>query len=148
MRDPVYALARVLLPILFVVDGIGQLANVDGLARMLQASMPPLPEQLDVLGVSRFVILGYLAGVVEIVAGVMVILGSCTRTAAVALAIFTACTIAFGHQFWTMEGQFRALNLTQALKNVSIVAGLLMIAALGAGPYSLDGRRRGGRAAV
>lgn len=142
MRDPVYVLARILLPILFVVEGAGQLANVDSVARILQESMLPFPQQLDLFGVSRFVILGYLVGVIEVMAGSMVILGYFTRMAAVVLAIFTVCTIAFGHPFWTMEGQLRALYFTQALKNVSIIAGLLMIAASGGGPYSLDGRRR------
>jgi uncharacterized membrane protein YphA (DoxX/SURF4 family) len=35
------------------------------------------------------------------------------------------------------------VNLTHALKNLSIISGLLIIAALGPGRYSLDGRRRG-----
>lgn len=137
MPDAVYTFARILLPVLFVAEGVGQLANAGNFAHVLQQSMAllkvPLPEQFDVHGISRFVILASLIGVVEVVAGTMIVLGYFTRTAAVVLAVFTACTIAFGHPFWTMEGPLRALNLTQALKNVSIIAGLLMVAAIGGG---------------
>jgi putative oxidoreductase len=65
-----------------------------------------------------------------------------TRAAALILALFVLGTILVAHPFWAMEGRIRALNLTQALKNLSIVSGLLIVAALGAGRYSLDGRRR------
>jgi putative oxidoreductase len=141
MWEPVYALARILLPILFIVEGVGQLANIDSIARMLQETMLPIPG-LDVIGPARFMILGYLIGLIEIVGGLMIVVGFYTRTAALVLAVFTICTIVFGHPFWLMDGQLRALNLTQALKNLSIIAGLLMVAAVGAGAFSLDNRRR------
>ena len=144
MWGTVYSLARVLLPLLFVVEGIGKFANVGGIARMLQASSLPVPAQLDAIGISRFVLLGYLVALIEVLCGLMVMLGYRTRLAAVVLAAFTAGTIMVGHPFWMMEGQLRALEFTQALKNISIIAGLLIIAALGPGRYSLDGRRRRG----
>jgi uncharacterized membrane protein YphA (DoxX/SURF4 family) len=42
-----------------------------------------------------------------------------------------------------MDGQARAANLSQALKSLSIMSGLLIVAALGPGRYALDSRRRG-----
>ena len=73
----------------------------------------------------------------------MVALGNRTRAAALVLALFTVATIVVGHPFWTMEGAARAANLTQALKNLSIVSGLLIVAALGPGRHALDNRGRG-----
>lgn len=142
MGEPVYALARLLLPLLFVIEGVETLANVGGIVRMIQDSPVPVPVQLDVLGVSRFVILGYLAAVVEVVFGLMVMVGYRARMAALVLAAFTVCTIVVADPFWLMQGEIRALNLTQALKNLSIISGLLMIAVLGPGPFSLDKRKR------
>ena len=59
--------------------------------------------------------------------------------------VFTACTIVFVHHFWDMEGAAYTGNMTQALKNLSIIGGLLLVVGgrLGAerdGP-PLTGRR-------
>jgi putative oxidoreductase len=143
MWGAVYTLARVLLPILFIVEGLGKFADVGGIARTLQAANLPVPMQLEAIGVSRFVLLGYLVALIEVVCGLMVLLGYRTRFAALVLALFVAATIAVAHPFWAMEGELRALNRTQALKNLSIIAGLLIVAALGPGRHSLDNRRRG-----
>jgi putative oxidoreductase len=143
MWGSVYTLGRVLLPLLFVIEGVLKFMNVAGIARMLQTANLPVPAQLDAVGVSRFVLLGYLVALIEVVCGLMVMLGYRTRFAALVLALFVIGTIVVGHPFWAMEGQLRAVNLTHALKNLSIIAGLLIIAALGPGRYALDGRRRG-----
>jgi putative oxidoreductase len=143
MWGTVYSLARVLLPLLFIVEGFGKFADIGGVARMLQAADLPVPAQLEAFGVSRFVLLGYFIALVEVVCGLMVLLGYRTRFAALMLALFAAGTIVVAHPFWAMEGQIRALNQTQALKNLSIIAGLLIVAALGPGRHSLDARRRG-----
>ena len=144
MWGTVYSLARILLPLLFVIEGIGQIANNAGFATMLLTSNMPLPVQFDPFGISRFVILAYLVSAIEVLCGLMVMFGYRTRAAAFVLVIFTIGTIMFVHPFWLLEGKLRALEFTQALKNISIIAGLLIIAALGPGRYSLDGRRRRG----
>jgi len=142
MWDWLYTLARVLLPVLFVVEGVGQFANIGAFADKLQNLNLPLQAQLELLGSHRFVIIGYLIAVIEIAGGAMVMVGYKARLAALVLIVFTFGTIAVGHPFWLMEGPMRAINFTDALKNLSIVAGLLIIAALGSGPYALDNRRR------
>jgi putative oxidoreductase len=141
MWGTVYSVARVLMPILFIYEGIRKFANVGGIARTLQASGLPVP-QIELFGFSRFALLGYLIALVEVVCGVMVVLGYRTRMAALLLVLFAVATIVVGHPFWTMDGQARSANLTQALQNLSIVSGLLIVAALGPGRYALDGRRR------
>ena len=142
MWGTVYSLARILLPLLFVIEGMLKLANVNDVARALEVSNLPVPAQLDAIGVSRFVLLGYLVGLVEVVCGLMVMVGYRTRAAALVLVAFVVGTIFVSHPFWAMEGRIRALNVTHALKNLSIIAGLLIVAALGPGRYSFDGRRR------
>ena len=142
MWGTVYSLARMVMPLLFVIEGALKSINVSVIARALEASQLPLPAQFDAIGISRFVLLGYLIALVEVGCGLMVMVGYRTRAAALILALFAAGTILVAHPFWDMEGQIRAVNLTHALKNLSIIAGLMIVAALGPGRYSLDGRRR------
>ena len=54
--------------------------------------------------------------------------------------MFTAGTIFFVHNFWVMTGDAYEQNLIHALKNLSIMGGLLLIVAVGSGPYSIDRR--------
>jgi putative oxidoreductase len=70
----------------------------------------------------------------------MVLVGFKARWAALVLCAFTGMTIFLAHPFWAMEGAARATNQAHALKNLSIMGALLMIAAHGAGRFSLDER--------
>jgi putative oxidoreductase len=45
--------------------------------------------------------------------------------------VFTAGTIFFVHNFWDMTGDAYEQNMIQALKNLSIIGGLLLIVAVG-----------------
>ena len=56
---------------------------------------------------------------------------------AIALAVFIFFATIVVHQFWKMEGQMR-LNISRvAMANLSMVGGLLLIAATGPGRYTL-----------
>ena len=116
MWDIVYALGRIAVPIVFIVFGVIQFSgNV----------VPPT-------------VIAYAVACIDLIPGVLVLVGSNTRRAALALCAFTVLTIFFAHPFWTMEGATRAANQVQALKNISIIGALLMIAAHGAGRFSFD----------
>ena len=52
---------------------------------------------------------------------------------ALALIVFTACTIIFVHHFWDMNGDTMTTNMTEALKDPSIIGGLRRLAVVGAG---------------
>ena len=54
--------------------------------------------------------------------------------------VFTASTIFFVHNFWEMTGDAYEQNQIHALKNLSILGALLLIASAGSGPYSVDNR--------
>jgi putative oxidoreductase len=137
-----YTLGRILLPIVFIVAGIQKVMNVAGIAKMLQDNNVPIPDEVVpyLQGIPKYEALGYLVAAVEIICGVMILIGLKARWAAIVLVVFTACTIIFIHHFWDMEGAAAALNQTQALKNLSIMGGLLLIAAVGSGPTAVDRR--------
>ncbi|HEY0569965.1 MAG TPA: DoxX family protein [Enterovirga sp.] len=127
MPDAVIALARIFIVALFLWSGFGKITNPAGLTGMLTAKGFPQP-----------MLFAYLAGLAELGLGILILIGFKTRAAALALAAFTIVTVFLGHNFWQMTGDAYRNNLIQALKNLSIVGGLLMLAATGPGRYSAD----------
>ena len=134
-----YTLGRILIPIVFLVEGIRKLINVDGIAKMLADNNVPIPDQIVPYlgGMPKYQAAGYLVAAVEIICGLMIMAGLAARWGALVLVVFTAATIVFVHHFWDMSGDAFAGNMTQALKNLSIMGALLLVVAVGAEPNSL-----------
>jgi len=85
-------------------------------------------------------LLAIATAALELGGGLLIVLGWQTRWAALALALFTLVAAYFFHDFWNMPaGTERADAMIHAMKNLSIFGGFLMLAAVGAGRYSLDG---------
>jgi putative oxidoreductase len=142
MLNVAYTLGRILLPLIFIVSGIQKLTNVAGIARLLADNDVPIPDEIVPYlgGLTKFEAIGYAVGAVELVAGLMILLGLKARWGALILVVFTACTIVFVHHFWTMQGEAYLVNMSEALKNLSIMGGLLLIAACGSAPNVFDRR--------
>jgi putative oxidoreductase len=137
-----YTLGRILIPLVFIVAGIQKVMNIGAIAKMLADNNVPIPDQIvPYLGsIPKYEALGYLIAAIEIICGLMVLIGLQARWAALVLVVFTACTIVFVHHFWDMSGTAFYDNMTQALKNLSIIGGLLLVVAVGSGPSSVDRR--------
>ena len=136
-----YTLGRIFIPIVFLVSGIQKVMNIGEIAQMLAANGVPFPDEIVPYlgGIPKYEALGYLIAAIEIICGLMVLIGLKARWAALVLIVFTACTIIFVHPFWE-GGADQIANRTEALKNLSIMGGLLLIVAVGAGPSSVDDR--------
>ena len=50
------------------------------------------------------------------------------------------------HKFWAVPADQAMVQQLMFMKNMSVVGGLFIVAALGAGPASVDARRRQGLA--
>jgi putative oxidoreductase len=137
-----YTLGRIFIPIVFLVSGIQKVMNIGEIAQMLAANGVPIPDEIVpyLAGIPKYEALGYLIAAIEIICGLMVLIGLKARWAALVLIVFTACTIIFVHHFWDMQGAALIQNRADALKNLSIMGGLLLIVAVGAGPSSVDDR--------
>jgi len=134
VSDISYAISRVVIPILFIVSGIGKFLNISGIS-----NSPGVNNFMNAFGqITTRTTLSYIIATIEVVAGISVLIGFKSRWGAIALLLFTACTILFAHHFWTMEGAARSANQVQALKNLAIMGGLLMFAVMGSGRYSVD----------
>ena len=71
----------------------------------------------------------------------MLIVGWQARWVALALAGFTAVATVLFHNYWAMPAEQQMVQQLMFMKNLSIVGGLLMVFAFGAGRISLDVRR-------
>ncbi|TGD98223.1 DoxX family protein [Methylobacterium nonmethylotrophicum] len=129
MSQAVFSVARILVVVLFCVSGAQKLMNPAGVASAVASKGLPYPE-----------VLAYLTIAAELGLGLLIALGFYARVASVLLAGFTLATIVFFHNFWSMSGEAVRMNQIQAMKNLSIIGGLLMIAAAGPGRFALNRR--------
>jgi len=75
-------------------------------------------------------VLAIVVALVEVVGGLLIAFNVLTRTMAVILLLFTAVTTITFHDFWNVTGPDRINQMTHAMKNLSIMGALLMLAAL------------------
>jgi putative oxidoreductase len=125
--DALALVGRVLLGLIFALSGFQKLMGFSGLIANIAGKGLPMPEVLAVLTV-----------VIELGAGLLLVVGWKARWAAFLLFLFIIPVSLVFHNFWTMEGAQAAVNKVQFLKNVSIMGGMLLAAAFGPGRYSID----------
>jgi putative oxidoreductase len=135
MRDFGALVGRILLALIFVLSGFEKIMNASGTIAMMAAHGVPVPPVA--FGVTLLIEFG---------CGLLLILGYQTRWAALLMFLwFIPVTLMFhvaGYQ--QAAQQHDAMGaLTQQImimKNLSILGGLLLLASLGPGALSLDGR--------
>jgi putative oxidoreductase len=118
---------RVLLALVFVVVGWGHLTNYGGAVGYFTKWAFPMPEVAAVLAI-----------LFELGGGILLIIGWKTRWAALALALYTLVALAVAHRYWTYEAAQIFNQFSHFYKNLAIVGGMLAIAAVGPGRYSID----------
>jgi putative oxidoreductase len=77
------------------------------------------------------------ASVVELIAGLALLVGYRIKLAAVILAVFTLVATVLFHNFWAMPADQAYMQQLMFMKNIAVVGGLLMVAALGGGTWVL-----------
>jgi putative oxidoreductase len=119
------ALGRILLAALFLMSGLSKLGAAAATTGYIASAGLPFPAVLFALTL-----------VVEIGAGLLLLIGFQARLAAAVLALFTVAAAILFHSNFADQNQ--AIHF---LKNFAIAGGLLQVAAMGAGRFSLDTRR-------
>jgi uncharacterized membrane protein YphA (DoxX/SURF4 family) len=74
-------------------------------------------------------LLAIASGALEVAGGLLIALNFGARFVAWVMILFVLSATFYFHDFWNMTGPDKATNMFQALKNLSIIGGLLMISA-------------------
>jgi len=128
VNDAILALGRIVFAALFIFAGFEKFMDLPGTAAAIGSKNLPLPQVLAVA-----------TAALELGGGLLIVVGWQTRIVALALGLFTLAAAYLYHDFWHMTGAEQTNNMIHALKNLSIFGGLVMLAAVGAGRYSIDG---------
>ena len=120
-------LGRVLMALIFVYFGYMKLANFGGSVCYFTKWGFPMPQ-----------VMAAIAVLFELGFGLLLLIGWKTRWIALALAVYCIIATAVAHRFWTYEAAQVFNQTSHFFKNVSIIGGLLFIAAMGPGRYSVD----------
>lgn len=121
---------RALLALIFIMAGAQKITGYAGTQAYME--MMGVPG-----GLLPLVILTELGG------GIALLIGWQARLTALALSGFSLLSGLLFHLIpsFGMEGMAAQGEMISFMKNLSIAGGMLMITALGAGPYALDSRR-------
>lgn len=82
------------------------------------------------------------SGVLSLLGGLSILLGYRAKIGAWIIALFLVAVTPL-HKFWGIsDPMMQQMQMVMFLKNVSMLGGALLISQLGAGPWSLDARRK------
>ena len=117
---------RICLAAVFLWSGLGKLMSYEGTVGYIASTGLPLAP------------LAYaIAVIVEILGGIVLVVGFKTRIVAAALAVFSvAAALGFHANFGDLN---QAIHF---MKNIAIAGGMLQVLAFGSGPISVDARRK------
>jgi putative oxidoreductase len=129
---------RFLFAVLFIYSGITKLFAIAATAEFISARvvipalLTPYTSQLEsITGMSTPQMLAIAAGVLEVISGLMIALNFGARFFAILMIFFVAAATFYFHDFWNQPSPENAKTLTDALKNLSIIGALFMIAGYG-----------------
>ena len=128
-KTPLVVIGRVLLALMFIMAGISKLGDLSGTAGYIASGGLPMASVLAVL-----------VGLLELFGGIAVAVGFHARWAALALGLFTLLASVLFHKFWAVPADQAFVQQLMFMKNLAVAGGMFVVAALGAGPGSVDAR--------
>ena len=129
---------RILFAVLFIYSGATKLFAIQATSEFISAKvvipalLAPYATQLETMtGTSTPQMLTIAVGAFEIISGLMIALNFGARFFAIILIFFVAAATFYFHDFWNQSPPENAKTLMEALKNLSIIGALFMIAGYG-----------------
>lgn len=129
-QNPLALVGRLLLALLFLPAGLSKISGFAGTVGYIASKGMPMPTAAAVVAI-----------IVEVAAPLALIAGFGTRWAALVLAGFTVVATFVFHNFWAMPADQVMMQQLMFYKNIAVVGGLLVLAAHGAGAWSVDAKR-------
>jgi len=135
MPNYTLAVSRVLISSVFIVFGYIQFTHIGN-----YIGNPVVIKIAGWTGILTPTIIAYMVATIDLLGGILILVGYQTRWVSVVLIVFVALTCILVHNFWTMEGPARAANQGNFYKNLVIIGALLMLFVNGPGTCSLEHR--------
>ena len=123
-------IGRILLALIFIFAGFHKLTGFEGTAGYMASHGLPMPQVLLAATI-----------VIELIGGLMILIGWQARIAAAAIFLFLIPATLVFHAFWNVNPTDTMLlqnQMNHFMKNLAIMGGMLYIIAYGTGPYSLQ----------
>jgi len=124
-------IGRLTLAALFLPAGFSKITGFSGTVGYIEA-----------MGLPFATMAALVAILVEVLGGAALIAGLFTRASAIVLAVFTVVATVIFHAYWAVPAEQTFMQQLLFYKNIAVVGGLLILAAHGAGQWSLDQKRR------
>jgi uncharacterized membrane protein YphA (DoxX/SURF4 family) len=133
---------RILFAVIFIASGAMKFLDLgltaDAIGGKIVPSIPaiatPYATQLETLtGMEMKQILAIAAATVELLGGIFIALNLGARFFAMVLVLFVMAATFYFHDFWNLTGADQKNQMIHALKNLSIIGGLFIIAGIGRG---------------
>jgi uncharacterized membrane protein YphA (DoxX/SURF4 family) len=136
---------RILFAVLFVYTGATKLFAVQATSDFIAskvaipALLAPYTAQLETMtGMSTPQMLAIGVGAFEVIAGLMIALNFLARFFAILMIIFVLVATFYFHDFWNQAPPENGKTLIEALKNLSLIGALFIIAGYGKGPRPVE----------
>ena len=136
---------RILFAVLFIVSGASKLFDLTATADVIAgkivipAALTTYTSQLETMtGMEMKQMMAIAAGAIELICGLTIALNFGARFFALLLIVFVIATTFYFHDFWNQTGADAKNNMIHALKNLSIVGALFIIAGISRGSRAAD----------
>ncbi len=127
---PIALLGRLLFVLIFLMSGPMHFTS-------------PIIGYAAAQGVPLASIVVPISGVLAIAGGLSILLGYRAKIGAWFIVLFLAGVTPMMHKFWVVaDPMMHQMQFIMFMKNASMMGGALLISQLGAGPWSLDARRK------
>jgi putative oxidoreductase len=122
-------LSRMFMGGMFITTGIRKWVLFPGSSKFVASMGVPFPETMLMLAIA-----------LEIIAGIMLVVGFRTKLAAIGLILFVVILTPIFHGPWQFQMPRLLNELDQCLKNLNLIGCMLLYVAFGPGRFSLDAR--------
>ena len=129
LQNPLSLFGRILLASLYLPAGFGKVTDFSGTVGYVASNGVPMPQLAAAAAVG-----------IELVLGMLLLVGWQTRWAALGIAFFTLVVSFIFHNFWAVPVDEVVMQQQSFFKNIAVIGGLLTVAAWGAGAWSFDGK--------
>ena len=124
-------IGRILMSLIFLMSAYGKITGFDQTIGAMAARGMPMAQSLLVCAIA-----------IEVIGATLLIVGWKTEWAALALIVFLVPATLYFHNYWSYPQEQVRNQRNHFMKNVTIAGALVFVIGMGAGPLSIDNRRR------